>query len=163
MYDMQTNTEKELTSRNMDEKDEKAAVTNSDEPEVVKYRGIKAMPFVIGQEMGTCFEINLLMSIWIHVVCSWNQLFIYCREWDLWEARNTGNLIQPVGLSHHSLQHEKHHSYKSCQCLQWHHQRCYLARSLPLRYLFRPLQDLGICFCFFFSGISSTYVLFISL
>lgn len=62
MYDMQTNTEKELTSRNMDEKDEKAAVTNSDEPEV-KYSGIKAMPFVIGKEMGTCFEINLLMSI----------------------------------------------------------------------------------------------------
>nr|XP_011465714.1 PREDICTED: protein NRT1/ PTR FAMILY 2.8-like [Fragaria vesca subsp. vesca] len=33
----------------MDEKDEKAAVTNSDEPEV-KYSGIKAMPFVIGNE-----------------------------------------------------------------------------------------------------------------
>ncbi|XP_061988495.1 protein NRT1/ PTR FAMILY 2.10-like [Rosa rugosa] len=52
MYDMQPNTEtegeKDITTRNM-EKSEKAAVTNSDEPEV-KYSGIKAMPFVIGNE-----------------------------------------------------------------------------------------------------------------
>ncbi|KAJ0959995.1 hypothetical protein J5N97_000251 [Dioscorea zingiberensis] len=67
----ETEGEKDITTRNM-EKSEKAAVTNSDEPEV-KYSGIKAMPFVI--------------------------------------ARNPGNLIQPVGLFHHSLQHEKHHSY----------------------------------------------------
>lgn len=45
--------EREFPTRNM-EKNEKTAVTTA-EPQV-KYRGIKAMPFVIGKEMGIFFS-----------------------------------------------------------------------------------------------------------
>lgn len=136
------------------EKNEKAITT--DEPEV-NYRGVKAMPFIIGKTVVFCifFQNSYSWCVFCFVVSLtwfWIVLFGF-RKWDFWEAGSHWHLGKSLGLSHYCLQHEKHHSYNYCQCLQWYHQLCYLTRSLPLWHILRSVQDTRIRISRVFSGI----------